>query len=73
MGSGRDEAGRAAGIWGWEGGGEDARSLRERWEKRGGGGGMREPGLGPALDPKWAEGGEGEGSRQQRGLGPKDL
>lgn len=42
----------------WEGDGKDAGSLPEGWEKLGGrgggGGGMREPGLGPALDPEWA-------------------
>lgn len=60
VGSGKDEAGRAAGMpemggW-WQGCWEPSRGLGEAGGREGGGGGMREPGLGPALDPRWAGG-----------------
>lgn len=54
-----DEAGRAAGMpemggW-WQGCWEPSRGL-EKLEEEKEEGGMREPGLGPALDPRWAGG-----------------
>lgn len=47
------------GCWGQEGAGKDAKSLQEPWGEGGwseAGGGMREPGLGPAPDSRGAGG-----------------